>query len=656
VHTSHDAAPRHDEQSKDLEDLKFMYKQYQQANRDTHEEFITASKLSFGGSSEDPRIGNEQLRQQLTGEAPPELDFRTSVNLSFAQAKIEKLKEHNSFLQQSLEEMKALEEENRYLSSKVSEYQSSLNAIALEHQAEISRLQAQLSHSEATRIKLQNQNMEQNKAIKHLHAKFSTLEQKVKMMNQHQMTLQPFHQRNINGLHKQTQTDRPAEIDVHRLQVSQPKPAASESGDFARHKTADSKSQGREPSSSPKPILRNNSAKKQVTFTQDVKRNPEVEKVSVEAPQKPPNEMYSKSGQPMMPDIVEKVTYQLPDGRRVNNEEFERYKKEKMDAAMKSVTQVQKDRSHPYEQRQTEHPQMRQSQTSYGKPHPASVTSREEPQLEHADEHEAERSERKHKKRDRSSKHREHDYRQAEEDEEEAIKIEVKKKHRSSRHHDDDGHEERRHRSKKKKESRSRKDTTEDDPNIYFENGKMVRMHYPAEYHPLAALPSDTHKNSDQPLLKKPDAAKEQIKDDRFLLADTGTKLSDLPIWPNPKSPLYGMVKSPNPTAAFNSKYSVLDPETKTPTTTSDKFNPKSFISDIDIKSIVEKGFNKILEQHNLTTFTPSISSSSSIKDFSLASQQPAQQSAAFDRQTSGIDTMKLIQGYSSSYNFRSKY
>ncbi len=96
-------------------------------------------------------------------------------------------------------------------------------------------------------------------------------------------------------------------------------------------------------------------------------------------------------------------------------------------------------------------------------------------------------------------------------------------------------------------------DEAEDDPNTYYENGRMVRMHYPAEYHPLAAQPSEAPKYSEQPRQSKLVAPLDEGKDSRYFPRDDGQpKLADLPMWPNPKSPLYGMVKNPDPTAAFN--------------------------------------------------------------------------------------------------------
>lgn len=104
------------------------------------------------------------------------IEWKQGMDLSFAQDKIDKLKGQNSFLKQSLAEMRTLEEENKELTEKLFEMSIQKDKLIQEHADEVNRLNSLIADSDAKRIGLQSQLIEHKNTIRNLMTKIETLE------------------------------------------------------------------------------------------------------------------------------------------------------------------------------------------------------------------------------------------------------------------------------------------------------------------------------------------------------------------------------------------------------------------------------------------------------------------------------------------------
>ena len=750
------------------------------------EDSINMSKFSFGPNEEnilreldilknENNVLKERLRQTGGDFNQNQIeDLRAGIDLSFAQSRIDKLKDQNAYLQQNLDELRSVEEENKYLSSKLMEFEEKENKSTQENHNEITRLQNQLAQSETARIKLQNQAMDQNKMINHLNAKLSALQQKIQMMNDHYITLSQFEPNASRGansqensiknsdnyrmpdqVQNQPQKELTEEIQIrisNKSQTSIPVPHIPVTNVNKRYVGDDQKkplqiqnieavSTVRPPTTSPKPILRSSSFKKQVSFSNDVKSESD-DQLKQNQPSRKQNsssrflneqnnssEANIKPEKPQKPDPnVQRVLYQLPDGRTVSKEDYEDYKREKVEMSKKLLNQSKSNDtltssiSHKNNNDNYPEPGRRDSRKSGYEDAEVEEDSRKEHKEKKHSKHRKEKSSKRHHHRDRDRQHHE--------DDEGVIRIESRKGKSSRDQDEEDGKDRRERSSRRRKDTESRHSQQADqiDQDYEIENGRRVKVHYPSiDYHPLTKDATQTtpgiqqpsnHSNNQNNYKISAKDYQEEIPQQKNIQPPNG-----LPIWPNPESPLYGMVKPPDPNRALKAHLGIKEPEREQ----APKFDPKNMVSDLDIKSIVERGFNKILEQHNLSNFQ----SSSSLKDFKMPlssssshfqqsnsssfglpvsqlsskgfdydtsktassgsgymydtrsmmgsehpqnyeafrnkgasqfEQNPISSNSDWKKPSSGIDNMKLIQGYQTNYsstnynNYRSKY
>lgn len=240
------------------------------------------------------RKENSELRSRAlgnssqTGDQSSFSDFKTSVDLSMAQIKIDKLKSHNQFLQRSLTEAQSLEEENKQLSTQLIEIQSRQSIIESDHQNELTQLQRKLVESDSHRITVQEQLIRQQLHVKKLEDQINELQRTLANISGNCSMNQSAGIWPMTAGDKLNEELKATELSVNTLNHLEVLPKTKD--ELAENQTV------------LKSAMRRSTSRKVVKFEKEVQEKP------------------------AMISNVHEVIYVLPDGRRVNAEEYKIFK------------------------------------------------------------------------------------------------------------------------------------------------------------------------------------------------------------------------------------------------------------------------------------------------------------------------------------------
>lgn len=561
-------------------------------------------------------------------------DFKASVDLMTAQSKIDKLKSHNHFLQSSLAEAQSLEVENRDLSSQLIEMQSRQSRVEEDHQREILDLQQSLMESDGKRIGLQEQMIQQKLRAKDLEAKLIQLQEVLQNMSIHNsrgdsMDIHPF------------TADRITELSVDALPSFEIIPSFKKSGD-SEVVNAGLKS-----------ALRRSTSRKTVKFDEKVKSNT------------------------LQPS---EVVYILPDGRRVDEDEYNEIKARKQSESKRIMNEIQAatNKAEAVIGASYDHGSLRENDFEHKSeikrpPINPNIVSRGHPREETLIEDDGRiriRSSRKSHQRD--------DDRTDDRSE------------RDASYSRDRDHHSRKH----KKDSKRKHKRPEEPPSKYAElfsinyqstsqgtirphtynQVQTAKLHYPAQYlaNTYTQQAIDSHDNS-------------KLTDIRHAVSPLSSVGFDRNHEFNTQSSGFVFTADGQADRNIETRADQFGSQERVAIQETSKTEKKSDISDdFDIKAMVRDGMRKVFAEHGFDPYEQENRQASTLKDFDMNRKQedtPSQQNSppkpsitlaanhskipsdissrsiagmhrdSNSRPSGGIDTMKLIEGYQSSYS-----